>query len=175
VSLTVEQFWNRLDRSGPDFTGLGPCWEWRTKAGAPGKRYGWTKVDARTDAPHRLAYQIAKGPIPAGQYVLHSCDNPKCCNPAHLEVGSQLENRRQAAERGRTHRKLTEVDALDVLLAAARGESQRSIAIRLGVARNSVVCVLRGETFRHVSGAVSKWLPPFVEENDTQPMTGTEG
>jgi len=160
--LTAEEFWRRLDRSGPDATGLGPCWEWCSSTGRRARRYGWTRVDGVAGMPHRIAYTLASGEIPSGLCVLHACDNPHCCNPAHLSVGTQTDNRRQAAERGRTKRKLTELDALDILVSTARGESQHSLADRLGVARNTIVCVLSGQTFLHVRQAVSQWLGEAV-------------
>ncbi len=63
------------------------CLEWqggRTPAG-----YGqmvWARGE-QTRYTHRLAWEMAKGPVPPGQCVLHSCDNPPCCNPEHLGGG----------------------------------------------------------------------------------------
>jgi hypothetical protein len=51
---------------------------------------------------HRVAYSEATGPIPDGMLIRHRCDNPKCVNPAHLEVGTPLENMLDMAERGRS-------------------------------------------------------------------------
>jgi len=49
---------------------------------------------------HRVAFTFHHGREPQ-KYVLHSCDNPGCCNPAHLREGTQLENMRDMNERGR--------------------------------------------------------------------------
>ena len=50
---------------------------------------------------HRMAYEVAKGDIPEGMHILHSCDNPKCCNPAHLRPGTHQENMDDMQARGR--------------------------------------------------------------------------
>lgn len=51
---------------------------------------------------HRVAYEIANGPIPDDLWVLHSCDNPPCCNPSHLRVGTYKDNVRDRVERDRS-------------------------------------------------------------------------
>lgn len=50
---------------------------------------------------HRLAYELAVGPIPAGYVVLHTCDTPRCVNPDHLKVGTQADNIADAVSKGR--------------------------------------------------------------------------
>ena len=65
--------------------------------------YGRTWYDGGHIYAHRLAYMLAVGPVDGWQ-VLHTCDNPKCCNPAHLELGTHAENMRQMRERGRASR-----------------------------------------------------------------------
>lgn len=167
--MTPEAFWLSLDRSGPDAEGLGPCWVWtRGRCGNHRpweRRYGSAVVDGVKGMAHQLAWSLTNGPVPSRLLVLHKCDNPPCCNPAHLEVGTQLTNRRQAAKRERTCGKL---DTLDIHVAYARGESQRSIADRLGVARNSVVCVLSGVTFHHVFDAVHEWTAAPLARTGTE-------
>ena len=53
---------------------------------------------------HRVVWELLHGKIPSGQCVLHSCDNPACCNPDHLRLGTQLENIRERNEKKRTAR-----------------------------------------------------------------------
>jgi hypothetical protein len=50
---------------------------------------------------HRVSYEIFVGPIPDEMFVLHSCDRPPCCQPAHLEAGTQSKNVQDMWDRGR--------------------------------------------------------------------------
>lgn len=66
------------------------CWEWaRAKTR---KGYGHAQKGAIKLRAHRFAFELWNGPIPDGMMVLHSCDNPPCCNPEHLRVGTAKDN-----------------------------------------------------------------------------------
>ena len=64
-------------------------------------RYGSLFFNGRTQRAHRVAYQLTHGPIPAGQVVMHSCDNPPCVNPKHLSAGTLADNARDRSAKGR--------------------------------------------------------------------------
>lgn len=66
------------------------CLEWtwyKTRHG-----YGQMHYGGVVKFTHRLAYELKHGPIPRGMHVCHTCDNPPCCNPDHLFLGSQTDN-----------------------------------------------------------------------------------
>ena len=89
----VRLFWSKVD------VGLG-CWEWSRERNDRG--YGVTFVSSgRTLYAHRVAYALTQGPIPAGMVVMHSCDNPPCCNPSHLNLGTHAENAQDMYHKGR--------------------------------------------------------------------------
>jgi hypothetical protein len=94
-----EKFWARVDKTNG-------CWNWIPKSGKIGplrnQEYGYFHIGGgKYVRAHRFAYELANGPIPSGLLVLHSCDNQRCVNPAHLRAGTQGENAREAVERGR--------------------------------------------------------------------------
>lgn len=85
---------NRDTSGGPD-----SCWNWtKTKCS---RGYGVLLQGSRFAKPHRVAWFIANGEIPANMHVLHSCDNPSCCNPKHLFLGTQLDNMQDKVAKNR--------------------------------------------------------------------------
>lgn len=75
------------------------CWEW-TGSTVP-RGYGQIYFAGIKGRVHRVAYAAYVGPIPKGMGVCHKCDNPKCFNPEHLFVGTQTDNNRDKALKGR--------------------------------------------------------------------------
>lgn len=112
---------------------------------------------------HRAAWELLIGPIPSGMCLLHSCDNPRCVNPEHLRVGTQLENIDDRNQRGRTQRrpgatnhqaKLTEEQARQILDLKGSGLSQREVGLRYGVTRTNIGYIWRGEHWAHLQRTV---------------------
>lgn len=113
------------------------CWIWR---GAKAGDYGSMKINRRRVGAHRVAYQLAHGPIPAGLVVCHRCDNPPCVNPAHLFLGSQRDNMVDKREKGRAASRsrngaarLTDEQYISILARVGDGDRKSDIARDLGV------------------------------------------
>ncbi len=75
------------------------CWNWQLFKNKDG--YGKVIIDGKSIGAHRLSYTINIGPIPKGINVCHHCDNPGCCNPSHLFLGTQKENMLDMYKKGR--------------------------------------------------------------------------
>jgi len=100
----------RIDNPNPN-----SCWIWigaRRGVGIDketGERrqaqYGNFVKDGKSMLAHRAAYELFISPIPDGMLVLHRCDNPLCVKPAHLWLGTQADNMRDAIRKGRLDRK----------------------------------------------------------------------
>jgi hypothetical protein len=84
----------------------GECWEWKGATNAKG--YGRVRINGRLELAHRVAFAIWKGTTVltdvGSLLVLHSCDNPRCCNPEHLRLGSYSDNNADMIARGRQRR-----------------------------------------------------------------------
>lgn len=75
------------------------CWLWQGDVITKG--YGRFSFGGGYESAHRLSFRLYVGPIPSGHVIRHSCDNPICVNPDHLQSGTQKENIQDAVSRGR--------------------------------------------------------------------------
>jgi hypothetical protein len=95
TAVLLERFWSKVGKGS-----AASCWEW-TGARIP-QGYGSLGTRERSQiGAHRISWSIHNGPIPPGMFVLHRCDNPPCVNPAHLFLGTQLDNMRDKLQKGR--------------------------------------------------------------------------
>lgn len=129
------RFWRSVDRSGD-------CWLWT--AGLWPNGYGRISVNGRSVGSHRVAYELANGPIPLGSVVCHTCDRRNCVRPDHLFLGSIGDNNRDMWAKGRGrgldphNGKLTTEQRRDAVARVQSGESKTSVALSLGVTRQAI-------------------------------------
>lgn len=81
------------------------CWEYNCRKDKNG--YGHVffggKENGRNTYTHRIVYKVLKGDIPEGMFVCHTCDNPPCCNPEHLFLGTHIDNMKDMVKKGRQY------------------------------------------------------------------------
>lgn len=147
------RFWAKVDRSG----GPNACWPFLGFRDEDG--YGNFWLDGRNEYAHRVAFLLSHGhwPEPNGNHV---CDNPTCCNPAHIYAGTQKRNMIERDERGRhwvrsgeehPAAKLTEADVRAIRAAYAADEADmRTLARRYGVAYMAIFEAIHRKTWKHV-------------------------
>lgn len=153
---TAESFWARVK---PVASG---CWEWQGSCNNTG--YGSVKWHNKTYVAHRVAAWLsglvgtpAAPPHGSSTFALHKCDNRKCCNPAHLFLGSFSDNQldaytkgRQVQPRGAEHAnaKLSNRQVAAIRRAYAKGNTrQADLASRYGVSQRCVSLIVRRETY----------------------------
>ena len=155
------------DRSRGRFSRLftrgasGECWEWSGAIIPTGYgRFNAVTHRGRQAVPaHRFAYVSANGPIDGGLVVRHRCDNRRCVNPTHLELGSQADNLADMVKRGRAKKargemagkaKLTADDVREIRRRASAGERHPPIARDFGVHTASVWAIVHRHHWAHV-------------------------
>uniref|UniRef100_A0A6M3KRH2 Putative homing endonuclease n=1 Tax=viral metagenome TaxID=1070528 RepID=A0A6M3KRH2_9ZZZZ len=136
----MKRFWDKVDIKGPN-----DCWEWM--AGCR-HGYGGFHVGGKVVVAHRFAYEDKIGPIPNDKLACHSCDNRKCCNPAHLFIGTYRDNAEDAANKGRMHGgpspysvKYPE-DAAVIRQLVAHGQAQTDVARKFNLSVDTISCIV---------------------------------
>lgn len=148
-----EDVWKHIDKKGED-----DCWEWMGYKNQDG--YGQMKINYKTCHVHRLVYKQTRGSIPNKICVLHTCDNPSCCNPKHLWLGNHDDNMRDKKEkgRGRTGRgekhgsaKLTERDVLEIKEKYLTGKySQVKLGEEYAVNRSTIYRIIYQKCWKYI-------------------------
>ncbi len=145
------------DRLWPFVDKTGDCWAWTGCHDNNG--YGQVKTDEGLLRTHVLAWRLTHGDIPEGIEVCHNCpggDNPGCCNPAHLFLGTHAQNIQDAVDKerypkGSEHHaaKLTETDVLLIRELAHDGMTYKAIAGRFHLDPSAVSLIVRRVRWRH--------------------------
>ncbi len=144
-----------LIKSRSDIVSNG-CWLW--KMGKDKDGYGKVTIDYKCYRSHRVAFECVNGKIQAGAMACHKCDNPSCCNPDHIFLGTQMENITDSVAKGHHIRgsrchlaKLSDCDIREVFDLHRSGRfDQGQIADIYCVSQASMSCILLRKTWRRV-------------------------
>lgn len=145
----VARFWSHVDVQGPD-----DCWPWKRATTHGYGRFSVGGRRGRLATASRVAFEIANGPLPLDAEARHTCDNPPCCNPAHLIAGSHAQNMADMAARERSpKRKLTARQIRDIRRRRAEGDRVVDLAAAYGVTPSNVSQITTGRTWKHLENA----------------------
>lgn len=128
----------------------GGCWEWTASTLPHGYgRFGFGDIIYA----HRFSFYIFNGELCEGMDVCHTCDNPRCVNPAHLWQGTKSENLQDAAMKGRTNTvKLSPRDVRTIRQLHNLKYSVENLAQRYGVTKTTITDIVTRRTWGNVAG-----------------------
>jgi hypothetical protein len=156
---TPEVLWSKVEIKGED-----ECWPWKGTLKDDG--YGRVQINDWNYYAHRVIFNLAnpgvielKAPKSYDEsgFLLHSCDNPSCCNPKHLRVGTHAENMADKVARGRSpdfsgdkgpRAKLTMTQARQARQLKKDGMSTRDLAVQFGISLPSMKTLLAGKSYK---------------------------
>jgi len=130
----IDNFWSHVDKSG----GKNACWPWTKHIDDTGYGRAASRKNNRDVLSHRHAWTFTNGKIPKGLQVLHSCDNPPCCNPAHLFLGTHQDNMKDRNKKRRFSAVLTEKDVRIIRHKYSRGTTQIALAKEFKVTPSNI-------------------------------------
>lgn len=145
-----KRFWRWINKAGAN-----GCWLWMRSLSKA--RYGVLTINGKLNLAHRIAWELANGPIPNQAHVLHHCDIRHCVNPDHLFLGDQRSNIADAKMKGRMQRgedrfnaKLQNADIPIIRSRLATGVPAARIARDYGVHVNTIKDVKHRRTWTHI-------------------------
>lgn len=136
------------------------CLEWQGARFPEG--YGKIHIRPKVLRTHRVAWALANGRWPGEMMVCHSCDNPCCCNPEHLWLGSNSDNQVDAVKKGRRSHieptkgqkngmaRITEGEAREIIRLISEGQTNKAIAQIYGISHAQVSLIRLGKSWRHL-------------------------
>jgi len=153
----LRRFWAKVDRGGPD-----ECWLWNSYRKPPYNYGQFLLGRSKFVTASRFSLALKMGGLPEGVQACHSCDNPPCCNPHHLFVGTQLENNLDCINKGRGNKSHGEAhrdarlttEVVRMLRELPHTYAvQKEMAAVYGVSSNAIYRAQVGRTWKHVTAA----------------------
>lgn len=147
----VERFWKKCRMLEVD-----DCWMWLSGLFSNGYGQFWKK--SGSIPAHRFAWQVSHGrEAPKDLHVCHTCDNPLCVNPAHLFLGTALDNKLDCVSKGRHARgekvnpaTLTDEQVLQVREGYENGSTIKHLARKFKTSQGAISGVINRKTWRHI-------------------------
>jgi hypothetical protein len=145
-----ERFWSKVLR-------IGDCWNWLEGTCEDG--YGCFYANGIRYLAHVVAYTLKRGNV-GDLLVCHTCDNPKCCKPDHLFLGTSQDNVVDSVNKGRhssctilgsdkIQSKLTEEDIPKIKSLRSQGLSYAYIGKKFGVDQALIYRICIGKSWKH--------------------------
>jgi hypothetical protein len=162
MSMTPEErFWAKVRKSEG-------CWEWAGSRWGSRRQYGCFNVGGNAASAHRVAWELANGPIPEGKVVCHTCDFGLCVRPDHLFIGTMAMNSSDMVRKGRQgprRRALREDQLPEVRRLRGSGLSLRAVGRALGVSYMTIRDIERGKSWgREGYSSVTLSVTPSDDE-----------
>lgn len=153
TTAEIYKFWSRVKVT----ENLDECWEWQAARHTNG--YGHFTHRKVTKIASRVAWELFKGEIPEGMLICHHCDNPPCCNPRHLFIGTYQDNASDRVNKGRgrsltgenINNKLLTEQVLAIRFAYAQGGiTLTALARQYGCGYTTIHSIVTRRTWKHI-------------------------
>ena len=154
MTETIEsRFWSKVNKLSPE-----ECWPWIGAKSSWG--YGNFRFRKKPWPAHRVVWVLNHGEIPKGMYICHKCDNPPCCNPDHLFMGTPKENTADMFNKGYNHNHLrgsnhplarfNENEILEIKKLLHHGVKQTHIARMFNTRQSHISKIKRNEIWGYL-------------------------
>lgn len=151
------RFWANVEKTDT-------CWLWTGYMTGPTEKYGYITVHGKSYRAHRLAWEIAYGPIQDDLLVCHHCDVRRCVNPEHLFLGTQTDNLRDCFNKGRSpmnkdlsrwrlkgednHKTTLKSDEIRAIRSSQK--TVKELSIEYHVTLRTIYNIIQRKTWRHL-------------------------